>query len=60
MEPEFNYAEEFSKLDLKAVKKKTCNTLMTDSQDWLAPPTGDTKARFSIRMAWHSAGTYRP
>ena len=53
----FNYAEEFKKLDFKALKKDL-NALMTDSQDWWPADFGHYGGLF-IRMAWHAAGTYR-
>ncbi|MBC7963464.1 MAG: catalase/peroxidase HPI [Steroidobacteraceae bacterium] len=54
---EFNYAEEFKRIDLEALKKDLC-ALMTDSQEWWPADYGHYGGLF-IRMAWHSAGTYR-
>ncbi len=53
----FNYADEFNSLDLKALKQDL-HALMTDSQDWWPADYGHYGPLF-IRMAWHSAGTYR-
>ncbi len=57
MGPDFNYAKEFKKLDLAALKKDL-SALMTDSQDWWPADWGHYGGLF-IRMAWHSVGTYR-
>jgi len=53
----FDYAKEFAKLDLKAIKADLC-AMMTDSQDWWPADFGHYGPLF-VRMTWHSAGTYR-
>ena len=57
MDPNFNYREEFKKLDYGALKQDL-NDLMTDSQDWWPADYGHY-GPFFIRMTWHAAGTYR-
>ncbi|MEO1191011.1 MAG: catalase/peroxidase HPI [Pseudomonadota bacterium] len=57
MDPDFDYAEAFKSLDLKAVKQDLY-ALMTDSQDWWSADYGHYGPLF-IRMTWHAAGTYR-
>jgi len=57
MDPDFSYAREFKRLDLKALKNDL-TALMTDSQDWWPADYGHYGGLF-IRMTWHAAGTYR-
>jgi catalase-peroxidase len=57
MNEDFNYTKEFESLDFKALKEDL-QALMTDSKDWWPADFGNYGPLF-IRMAWHSAGTYR-
>lgn len=57
LDPSFNYADAFKHLDLQALKQDL-HALMTDSQDWWPADFGHYGPLF-VRMAWHSAGTYR-
>jgi len=57
MDPDFNYAKAFNSLDLEALRNDLSH-LMTDSQDWWPADYGNYGG-FFVRMAWHSAGTYR-
>ena len=57
MDPDFNYREEFKKLDYEGLKKDLTD-LMTDSKDWWPADYGHY-GPFFIRMTWHAAGTYR-
>jgi catalase-peroxidase len=57
MDPDFDYVEEFKKIDYKALKQDL-NDLMTDSQEWWPADYGHY-GPFFIRMTWHAAGTYR-
>jgi catalase-peroxidase len=57
MDPDFNYAKAFNSLDLEALRSDLTH-LMTDSQDWWPADYGNYGG-FFVRMAWHSAGTYR-
>jgi len=57
MDPEYNYAKEFARIDMKELAEDV-DAIMTDSQDWWPADYGHY-GPFFIRMAWHSAGTYR-